>query len=193
MALRMLVACTTCAAPELLRRFYLAIVLDDRDGFASRQRGDVQHHQAQRSPSDDSNGVPGMWIRIFKAMHRAGKRFSKRGVLERHVIGYLERIFGDDPRWNANELSVSAVVKEQVVAKILLPSLAKVALPAGRGVERHNTIAGREIFDAHACLNDSSGQLVAEESRGHDHARVIATTKDLEVGAAGKSGSNSND
>ena len=59
MALRMLLVCTTCAAPKLPRRFHLAIVLHNRNRFASRQRRHVQHHQAQRPAANDRHRSPG--------------------------------------------------------------------------------------------------------------------------------------
>ena len=40
--------------------------------------------------------------------------------------------------------------------------------------------------NALAGLDDGSGQFVAEERRRHDHARMIAAAKDLEVGSAGE-------
>ena len=88
---------------------------------------------------------PGRGSRILKSVHGAGQRLSQRGVLQRHMIGNMKRVLGDDARGNADELGVGAVVEEQIVAEILLAALAEVALAAGRGVERHHAVAGSEI------------------------------------------------
>jgi hypothetical protein len=75
-------------------------------------------------------------------------------MFEGHVVGYVEGVLGDDARWNADELSVGSVVEEQVVAEILLSTLAKVTGATRCGVERDYTIAGRKVRDAQASLND---------------------------------------
>ena len=124
--------------------------------------------------------------RILEAMHGAGQRLSQRRVLQRHVFRHDECVLGDDARGNADELGIGAVVEEQIVAEILLAARAEIAFAAGRGVERHHAVAGREIRDAFAGFDNRSRQLVAEERRRHDHARMIAAAKDLQVGAAGE-------
>ena len=119
-------------------------------------------------------------------MHGAGQRLSERGVLQRHMIGNAQRVLGDDARRDADELGVGTVVEEQIVAEILLAALAEIALAAGSGVERHHAVAGSETVNSLAGLDDGSGQLVAEERRRNNHARVIAAAKDLQVGSAGE-------
>ena len=72
---------------QLPRRFHLAIMLDDRDHFASRQGSDVQNHQSQRTAADDCDRIAGTRPRILKAMHRAGQRLGQRRVFQRNMIG----------------------------------------------------------------------------------------------------------
>ncbi len=116
-------------------------MLDDRNRFTSRQRGHMQDHQPQRAAADDRNDVAGARTRIFKAMYRAGQRLSQRCMLQRYMIGNMQRVLGDDARRDANEFRISAVVEEQIVAKVFLTALAKVALAAWRRVERHYAVA----------------------------------------------------
>ena len=119
-------------------------------------------------------------------MHGAGQRLSERGVLERNVIGNVQRVFGDDAGRDADELGVRAVVEEQVVAEIFLPMLAEVALAAGCGVERHHAAAVGKTLNSLPYLDDGSGQLVTEESRRDDHAGMVTAAKDFQVCSAGE-------
>ncbi len=132
-------------------------------------------------------------IGILESVHGAGQRLSQRRMLQRHVVRHDERVLGDDALGNADELGVSAVVEEQIVAEILLAAQAEIALAARRGVERDDAVAGREIRDSLARFDDRSRQLVAEERGRHDHARVIAAAKDFEIGAAGERRAHAND
>ena len=131
---------------------------------------------------------PGCGSRIFKAMHGAGQRLSQRGVLQRNVIGNVQGVLGDDARRNADELSIGAVVEEQVVAEVFLPTLAEVALAAGSGIQRHHAAAVGKTFNSLPCLDDGSGQLVAEEGRRHDHAGMVAAAKNFQVCSASEGG-----
>jgi hypothetical protein len=59
-------------------------------------------------------------------------------------------------------------------------------LARGR-IEGDNLHALLEAVDAFAHLFDNSGEFVAEEGRRNDHAGVVATLIDLEIGPAGES------
>ena len=102
------------------------------------------------------------------------------------MIRHKQRILGHDAGWNANELGIGAIVEEQIVAEIFLAARAEIALAAGRGVERHNAVAGRKIRDALAGFDHRSRQLVPKERWRHNHARMIAAAEDLQVGSAGE-------
>ena len=88
-------------------------------------------------------------------------------MLEWHVIRYKEGVLGDDASWDAYEFSVGAIIEEQVIAEILLSSLAKVAGTAGGGVERDDTIASSEVRDIRTSLDDGACELLFEH-RGLD-------------------------
>ncbi len=148
----------------------------------------MQNHQPQRAAANDGNRIAGVRARIFKAVHGAGQRLSKRSVLQRNVVENVEGILGNDTSRDADELGIGAVVEEQIVAEVFLAMLAEIALPAGGGVERNHAVAGSKVRDSFAHLNDRSRQLVAKERRGHDHARMVAAAKDLQIGSAGERG-----
>jgi ribosomal protein L35 len=119
-------------------------------------------------------------------VHRAGQRLGQRRVLQRHVVRHMQRILGHDAGRDADELGIGAVVEEQIVAEVLLAALAEIALAAGGGVERHHAVAGGKVRDSLAGLDHRSRQLMAKQRRRHDHARMIAAAKDLQVRAAGE-------
>ncbi len=172
---------------KLSRSFNLAVVLDDGDGLESGERGHVQNHEAKRPTANDGNCVALARIGVLEPVDGAGQGLGERGVFERHVLRNDERVLGDDAFGNLDEFGISAVVEEQIVAKIFLATQAKVALAARSGVERHNPVAGSEIGDALARFDDRSCLLVSEERGRNDHARVVSAAKDLEIGAAGES------
>jgi hypothetical protein len=119
-------------------------------------------------------------------MHRAGQRLGQRRVLQRHVLRHKQRILGHNARRNADELRISAVVEEQIVAQVLLAMRAEITLPAGCGVQRDYAVAGGKALGSLTNLDDSSGLFMAKERRRHNHARVIAPPEDLQVGSAGE-------
>ena len=177
---------------ELARGFNLAIVLDDGDDFAAGERGHVEHHEAERAAADDGDDVAGMGAGVLKPMYGASQRLSERGVLERHVIGNVQGVLGNDARRDADELGVGAVVEEQIVAEIFLAVLAEITLTTGSGIKGHYTAATGETFNAFSNLDDRSCQLVAEECRGDDHAGMVAASKDFQVCSTSESGSYAN-
>ncbi len=79
----------------------------------------------------------------------------------------MQRILGDDARRDAHVLSVSAIIEEQVFAKILLVALAEVALPARRRVDRHDAIAsGLNPVTPIAHLGDAPRPVHSSNSAG---------------------------
>ena len=104
----------------------------------------------------------------------------------------MKRVLGDDARRDANEFGVGSVVEEQVVAEILLPVLAEVALAARSGIQGHHTAAVGKTFNSLPHLDDGSRQLVAEEGRRYDHAGVVTATKDFQVRSASEGGTDAN-
>src|SRR5437763_9015792 len=94
-------------------------------------------------------------------------------------------LFHDAPR-NADVLSISAIVEQQVVAQVLLAVEAVKANSAGRGVGGNHAHAGGEFLDARSHFHNLAGQFVSKQCRRSDHAGMIAASKDLQIGAAGK-------
>ncbi len=129
---------------------------------------------------------PGCGRESSKTVHSAGQRLGQRGVFQRHMIGNMKRVLRYDARGNADELSVRSIVEEQVVAEILLPAFAKVAVTARRGVEGDYAVARHKPTSSSARFHNRSGKLVAKQRGRHDQARMIAATKDLQVRAAGQ-------
>src|ERR1043165_4151453 len=61
------------------------------------------------------------------------------------------------------------------------------ASPARCGVQGYHPHPLMEALDSRPDLRDDSGEFVPEERRRHDHARVVAPLKNLEVGAVRQS------
>ena len=189
----MLGACTTWAAPSCRAASTWPSCLTMAITSHPASAATCRIIRPSGPPPMTATVSPRMRARIFKPVHRAGQRLGQRGMLQRNVIGNTERVLGDDARRNANEFGIGAVVEQQVVAEVLLAALAEVALPAGRGVERHDAVAGRKSVDSLAGLDHRAGQLVPEQRRRHDHARVVAAPENLEVRSAGQGGAHLHD
>jgi len=117
-----IVASAPHAPRQLARRLCLAVVLHNGDGLAAGQRGTCRS-SAQGSPPI-RHRIAGARARVLEAMHRTGQRLgAPRAPAGRDR--YMERILCRDARRNADELGVSAVIEEQIVAEILLRASAK--------------------------------------------------------------------
>jgi hypothetical protein len=138
---------------QLPRRFHLAVVLHNGNHFAAGQRGHMQNHQPQRAAADHRHRISGARARILKSMHRAGQRLGQRSVLQRHVVGNMERVLFHNPRRNADELGVGAVVEQQVVAEVFLAALTKKHCPQGAEFSATTRSPGK-AGDALARLNN---------------------------------------
>jgi hypothetical protein len=153
----------------------------------------MDHHEAQGAASYYRDCVFRMRVGIEKSMDGASERFSECGVLERNVVRDDERVLGDDAGGDADELGISAVVEEQVVAEILLPALAEIALAAGRRIESDNATAVEKALDSLPRLDDGSGQLVAEEGGRDDHAGMVSAAKNFEIRSTGEGSADAHD
>ena len=129
---------------------------------------------------------PGAHRRIFHALHHAGQRLGQSGIpiiqMRRNHIG----IQANDARRNLDEFRISAVIEQQIFAEIHASAAAIEALQAGRGIRGHDALPDLETLDALAHRHHIAGQFVPEQSGRHDHPRVIAAQKNLDVGAAGQ-------
>jgi hypothetical protein len=114
-------------------------------------------------------------------------------VLEGDIGGDEQSILLDDARGNRDEFGVGSVVEEQVVAEVLLVAAAEVALIAWSRVEGDDAVADSEIPNAGTYFVDNARELMPEGHGQSEHARVIAATVNLEVGATGEGGLDAND
>ena len=131
---------------------------------------------------------PGADAAFFQAAHHAGQRLDQRRILIAHMRRESRTCCAATMRaGNADVLGVGAVVEQQILAQIFLAALAEEALAAGRRIGRHHALARRGNFvTSLAHRDDVAGQFVPEQGRRHDHPRVVAAAKDLDVGAAGE-------
>src|SRR5579872_6491506 len=164
----------------------LSLMFHHGNGLAARERRHMEHHQTQGPATDDSHEVARVWMRVLKAVHGAGKRFSEGGVLKRYVIRNVKSVFCDDAGWDANVFRVGTVVKKQVIAEIFLAAFTEVAFAAGRGIECDDSIAGSEIGHTGAGLNYRAREFMTEQRWRNDHARVISAPEDFQVRSAGE-------
>jgi len=93
----------------------------------------------------------------------------------------------DNAGGDADVLGVRAVIEEQIFAEILKASFAEEAGEAGRGVGRDDAFPDGKAVYVFTDGDDVAGKLVAEDSRRDNHAGMISTAKDFDVGAAGQS------
>ena len=129
---------------ELPCRLNLAVVLDDGDDLVAGQRGDMQDHQAQRTAADHGDMSPLRGSESSNPWTAQASGSVSAACSSGTLSGNKQRVLGDDARRNLDELGVGAVVEEQIVAKVLLPARAEVALAARRGVERHHAVARQQ-------------------------------------------------
>jgi hypothetical protein len=116
----------------------------------------------------------------------AGERLSHGGIFETDVGRNDEHVGFDDAAGDANVFGLGSVVEEEIFAEVLLMLGAVEAHLARGGVEGDDAHALLESVDTGANFLDDSGEFVAEEGRGNDHAGVITALVHLEVGAAGE-------
>jgi hypothetical protein len=92
----------------------------------------------------------------------------------------------DDTAGDADVFGVGSVVKQEVFAKILLASPAEITCFAGGGIGSHYALTQRKSGDVFADGHYVSGQLMTEDRRRNNHARVVAALENLDIGPTGK-------
>ena len=105
----------------------------------ARQR---HEHQADRPRADDQHVLAGAQLRVLSALHDARQRFHERRVPKRSFVFQPQQVFLHKPRGHDDGLRVSAVEKQQIITKILLPVAAVKTNPTGRGVGDDDALAG---------------------------------------------------
>ncbi len=165
----------------------MLVAFDDGDDVAADGAGHLHEHQSDGAAADDGDGIADFDAGFMKPAQNAGQRLSHGGVFETDVWRNDQHVGFDDAARNANVFGVGSVVEEQVFAKIFLVLGAVEAHLARRGIQRDYLHALLEAMNAFADFFDDSGQLVAKERRGNDHAGVIAALIHFEIGTAGES------
>src|ERR1700685_3863209 len=171
---------------HVLGGFDLAIAFDDRNHVAANGAPDLNEHEADGSAADDRNRVADFHLGLVESAQHAGQRLGHCGIFVTHVGRNDQHVGFDNALGNANVFGVGPVVKQQIFAKIFLMLGAIETHLAGRGIEGDHAHAFFETVDAGADFFDDPGQLVAEQCRRDDHARMIAALKNFEVGSAGQ-------
>ena len=162
----------------------LRVALDNRNYVAAGQLGDLHEHQPDRAGADDGNRVADLHLGFVQTAQHAGQRLDHGSFFEAHVLGDGQHVGFNDAARDANVFGISAVVEQQIFAKIFLVLGAVEACAAGRRVERHHAHSLAESPDVGPNFLDHTGQFMSKQCRRHDHARVISPLINLEVGAA---------
>ena len=90
----------------------------------------------------------------MNSAQHASQRLSQRSAVVIHRVRHFQHIFPHDSTRNPHVLRVSAVVKEQIVAKILLAAATVIAPEARRRIRRD---------DAHARVAKLAGDLKSDD------------------------------
>jgi hypothetical protein len=74
----------------------------------------------------------------------------------------LVKVLAHDSFGNTNELGVSPVVKQQIVAQIFIAAMAKETLTAGSRISRHDALTDSEIGNPFARRDNIAGEFVSK-------------------------------
>ena len=171
---------------HVLGRRNLRLALHHGNHFAADGVRHLHKHQSDRPAANHRNGVADFNLGLMQSTQHAGQRLNHGRFFVADVLGNRQHVQLNDALGNANVFRISAVVEEQVFAKIFLVFGTVEAGLAGRGIQRHHPHAFFECPNARADFFDHTRQLVPEQRRRHDHARMISPLVDLEIGAAGQ-------
>src|SRR5581483_3253525 len=103
-----------------LRGFYLRVTLHDRDHIAPCRLRDLYEHETNRSAADHSDSVADFYTGFVQPAKHTGQRFNHGGFFVADVGRHGEHVGLNNAPRNADVLSVSAVVKQQVLAQVFL-------------------------------------------------------------------------
>ncbi len=123
----------------------------------------------------------------MNAAQHASQRLNERGALVVHRVRDFQHVFGDDAAGDAHVLSVGAVVKQKIFAKIFLAAAAVIAAEAGRGIcgDYTNAHAPARV-NALAYCDNFADHFVAEYSGRTNHFCVIAALPYFQISAIGQ-------
>src|SRR5271166_6486070 len=92
----------------------------------------------------------------------------------------------DNPGRNTDEFRISAIVEQQVVAKIFESPFAIKAFQAGGRVGSDNSLADAKPGDAFTDGDYIPGEFMSKERGRDDHTGVVTSAKHLNIGTTGK-------
>src|SRR5579864_1687125 len=146
----------------------------------------MHKHQANRPATDHGHSVADLDSGLVESTQHAGQRLDHGCFFKTHMRWNDQSVQINNATRNTNIFGVSAVVEQQVFAKIFLVARAIEAGLAGSGIQRDYAHAFFESANTRTNVFDGASEFVTEEGWGHDHSRVIPALIDLEIGAAGE-------
>src|ERR1700686_1566757 len=170
----------------LARQGNLRVTFHDGNHIAADSFCHLYEHESDRSTANNGNGVANFDSSFVESAQHACKRFSHGGVLKTDARRHDEHVGLYDAARNSDVLGISAVIEQKIFAKIELMFRTIKTRAARSGVESNHAHAFFEAAHTLANFFDSSRELVPEQSRGHNHAGVIAALVHLQISAACK-------
>ncbi len=135
----------------------------------------------------DRGGIARAHFHFVNAAEHAGKRLNQRRAAVIDGVRHFQHVFHRDAAGDAHVFGISAVVEEQIFAKIFLPAAAVIAAQTRSGVggdHAHANPPARVHTLAHR--GDVADDFVAKHRGRLNHFGVIAALPDFQVGAIGK-------
>jgi len=96
----------------------------------------------------------------------------------------------DDAGRDADELGICAVVEQEIFSEIHLATFAIKTVQTGCGIGRDNSLADVKACDGVTDCNHIPGEFMTKHRGRDDHAGVISTAKDFDIGPTGERGAN---
>src|ERR1700677_4023404 len=112
-------------------------------------------------------------------------------MFKRHAVGDEKSVFLHYSGGDFDELCISAVVEQKILAQVLLPMQAEEASVARSGVERNDAVICVKRGDASTGLRYHTGEFVPKRDWRLQHHGVITPTIDLQVRSPGRRSSHS--
>lgn len=125
-----------------------------RHGSAEEAYGPSSHHNDRLAGQD---------LRLLDNVDGHGERLNQRALLQRHVVWQLiAKVRRSYPQPGQGAVVWRRRGEDHVRAEIVLASAAERAASARITGLEGNTVAGLEMLDGRADLDDGAGGLVAE-------------------------------
>ena len=117
-------------------------------------------------PPENGHRISDFYSGLMQAAQHAGQRFGHGRIFESYVRGDHEHVGFNDATWHANVFGVSAIVEQEILAKVLLMLGAVEAHLAGCGIECDNAHALLKAVDALTDFFDHSSQFMRQNKAG---------------------------